>query len=91
MREIIEAESFKEGVEKLGGFRAIDEALETIIDALYHDPYGFPYFENDWASFRYARTKPLPLYFVPPLVVIFTIDENRNVILHHVEEDQDAP
>jgi hypothetical protein len=27
MREIIEAESFKEAVKKLGGHRAIDEAL----------------------------------------------------------------
>lgn len=91
MREIIEAPSFQEAVEKLGGYRAIDEALETIIDALYHNPYAFPHFENDWTSFRYARTKPIPLHFVSPLVVIFTIDERHNVILHHVEEDQDAP
>lgn len=90
MREIIEAESFKEAVNRLGGHRAIDEALEPIIEALYKNPYGFLSFENDWASFRYARTKLLPQYSIPPLVVIFTIDHDRNVILQHVEEDQDA-
>jgi hypothetical protein len=36
MREIIEAVSFAEAVEQLGGHRAIDEALEPIIEALYH-------------------------------------------------------
>jgi hypothetical protein len=88
MRQIIEAESFAEAVARLGGHRAIDEALEPIIEALYHNPYGFPYFENDWARFRYARTKALP--FIPALVFIFTIDQNGDVILQHVEEDQDA-
>jgi hypothetical protein len=88
MREIIEAESFKKAIEKLGGHRAVDEALEPIIEALYRNPYGFPFFQNDWVSFRYARTRALE--FTPPLIVIFTIESNRNVILHHVEEDQDA-
>ena len=88
MREIIESESFKEAVRNLGGHRAIDEALEPIIEALYHNPQGFPFFENQWASFRYARTKALE--FVPPIVIIFTIEPNGNVILQHVEEDQDA-
>jgi hypothetical protein len=89
MREIIEAESFKEAVKKLGGHRAIDEALEPLIEALYRNPQGFPSFKNQWVSFRYARTKTLE--FVPPLVVIFTIDLNSgDVILQHVEEDQEA-
>lgn len=88
MRELIEAESFKEAVLKLGGHRAIDEVLEPIIEALYRNPQGFPFFENQWVSFRYARTKALE--FVPPLVVIFTIEPNGDVVLRHVEEDQDA-
>jgi hypothetical protein len=88
VREIIESESFKEAVVALGGHRAVDEALEPIIEALYHNPYGFPFFENDWTSFRYARTKVLE--FIPALVVIFVIGPNGNVVLQHVEEDQDA-
>jgi len=88
VREIIESESFKEAVAGLGGHRAIDAALEPIIEALYRNPYGFPFFENDWASFRYVRTKALD--FIPALVVIFIIDSNGNVVLQYVEEDQDA-
>jgi hypothetical protein len=88
MREIIEAESFKQAVRDLGGYRAIDEALEPIIEGLYRNPYGFTFFQNDWTSFRYARTKALES--TPPLVVIFTIDDKGNVVLEHVEEDQDT-
>ena len=90
MRQIIESESFKEAVRKLGGHRAIDEALEPIIEGLYHYPQGFPFFENQWVSFRYARTKALEFVPLPPLVVIFTIEPNGDVVLQHVEEDQDA-
>lgn len=91
MREIIESDAFKEAVHALGGHRAIDGALEPIIEALYHNPFGFPFFENDWTSFRYARTKAVG-DDIPPLVVTFTIERNGhgNVILQHVEEDQDA-
>jgi hypothetical protein len=87
MRQIIESEQFNKAVRALGGHRAIDEALEPIIEALYLNPYGFEFFQNEWTSFRYARTKEVD--FIPPLVVIFTI-ENGNAILQHVEEDQDA-
>lgn len=88
MREIIESESFKAAVAALGGHRAIDEALEPILEGLYQNPYGFPFFENDWVSFRYARTKALE--YVPALVVIFTIEDDGNVVLQHAEEDEDA-
>jgi len=88
MREITEADSFKEAVQHLGGHRVIDEALEPIIEALYQNPYGFSFFENDWVSFRYARTKALES--TPPLVIMFAIEQNGDVILHYVEEDQDA-
>jgi hypothetical protein len=88
MREIIESTSFREAVQKLGGARAIDAAFETLAEALYHNPFGFPLFENDWTQFRYARTKEID--FIPPLVFIFTIDANKNVVLEHVEKDEDA-
>lgn len=87
MRQIVEGTGFKASVERLGGYRAIDLALEPIVEALYRDPYGFPYFENDWTRFRYARTKRIA--FVPPLVVIFNMDDVNNVVLEHVEEDPD--
>lgn len=57
MREIIESPDFQRAVEGLGGYRAIDLALAPLIEGLYLNPYGFPRFENDWVSFRYARTK----------------------------------
>ncbi len=88
MRQIVESESFKEAVRNLGGHRVVDEALEPIIEALYRHPYGFEFFQNDWVSFRYTRTRALE--FTPPLVVIFTIEPNGDVILQYVEEDQDA-
>lgn len=88
MRQVIESDEFGDAVRALGGHRAIDEALEPIIEALYLNPYGFEFFQNDWISFRYARTKQIE--FVPALVVIFTIEPNGDVILQYVEEDQDA-
>ena len=89
MREIIEGEYFAECVEQLGGYRAIDRALETIIDALMQDPYGFPYVENDWVRIRYAKTMMIEGY-IPALVVAFVIDENKNVILEWIELADEA-
>jgi hypothetical protein len=85
MREIIESEAFAAAVAALGGYRAIDRALDLIREGLYLNPYGFPKFENDWVSFRYARTRGID--FIPPLVFIFSIDNNGDVILEYVEED----
>jgi hypothetical protein len=47
MREIIEADEFEAAVMALGGYRAIDRALDLIREGLYLNPYGFPKFEND--------------------------------------------
>ncbi|MDQ0325570.1 hypothetical protein J2R99_001419 [Rhodopseudomonas julia] len=88
MREIIASDAFEEAIQEIGGYRAVDEAMEGIVEGLYRNPYGFPHFESDFVSFRYARTKRTPL--APPLVVIFRIDDNKNVILEHIEEDQSA-
>ena len=49
------------------------------------NPYGFEKYENDHISFRYVRTKPNG--WVPALVVIFSIDENKNVVLESIEKD----
>lgn len=86
MRAIREGPDFRKCVEQLGGYRAIDEAMEPIIDGLMRNPYGFHSFENDWCRLRYARTKPIDDR-IPPLIVIFTIDSDNSVTLEWVEED----
>jgi hypothetical protein len=83
-REIIYSTAFDQAVEKIGGYRSIDVSLDTILDALYRNPYGFNKFESDFVSFRYAITKSTD--WLPALIVIFTIAENGNVTLEHVEE-----
>jgi hypothetical protein len=84
VRLIIEGEYFAECVERLGGYRAVDLALETIVEALMQDPYGFPVIENDWCKIRYVRTKMIEGY-IPPLVVAFTITDEKDVILEWAE------
>ncbi len=83
-RQIIYSTAFDKAVDDLGGHRSVDAALDTIIDGLHRNPYGFNKFESDFISFRYAITKATVL--IPPLVVIFTIAENGDVTLEHVEE-----
>lgn len=92
MRQIIEGEYFATCVERLGGYRAIDLALETIIEALMQNPYGFPLIQNDWCRIRYARTTMIEAY-IPPLIVAFTIDDENNVILQWAEiaDESEAP
>ena len=87
MREIIATAAFNEAVEHLGGYRLIDMAMEAIVESLYRDPYGFEKFENDWCSFRFAKTKRIGV--LPPFVVVFTINPGGNVILEHIEEDEE--
>jgi hypothetical protein len=89
VRQIIEGEHFPECVEQLGGYRAVDLALEAIIEGLTNDPYGFPLIENDWVRIRYARTKTIQGY-IPALIVAFTIDERGNVILEWAEAIHEA-
>lgn len=92
MRAIIEGEFFAKCVQELGGYRAIDLALETIIEALMQNPYGFPLVENDWCRIRYARTNMIEGY-IPPLVLAFSITDENDVILEWVElaDEGDTP
>jgi hypothetical protein len=89
VRSIIEGEYFAECVERLGGYRAVDLALETVIEALLRNPFGFPLIENDWCKIRYARTKMIEGY-IPPLVVAFIVNENNDVILEWAEIADEA-
>ena len=88
MRSIIEGPEFAACVERLGGYRAIDLALETTIEALSHNPYAFPLIESDWCSFRYVRTKMIE-GFMPPLIIAFTIDADKNVVLQWIDYTDD--
>lgn len=92
MRQIIEGEYFAKCVEQLGGYRAVDLALETIIEALMQNPFGFPLVENDWVRIRYARTTMIEGY-IPPLVVAFTVNDENDVILQWAEiaDEAEAP
>jgi hypothetical protein len=89
VRQIIEGEDFARSVEALGGYRAVDRALETIIDALMNNPYGFELIENDWCRIRYARTKMIEGY-IPALIVAFTIDDQNDVILQWADLADEA-
>lgn len=82
-RTIAYSEEFDAGVEQLGGYRAINRALETVIDGLSRNPFAFEKFETDEFSFRYARTRRIGT--IPELYVIFTIDADRTVTLQRVE------
>ena len=86
-RKIVATSGFGECVDRLGGWRAVDEALERIIDSLSKDPYGFPSFENDFTRFRYARVDSNG--YLPSLLVVFFIDEEKNVVLDWCEEDSE--
>lgn len=89
MRNIVEGVYFPDCVERLGGYRAVDLALETIIEALARNPYGFPLIQNEWVSIRYARTAMIEGY-IPPLIVAFRIAENGDVILEWAELADEA-
>lgn len=86
MRSITWSSEFSAQVEKAGGARLVDEALAPIMDGLMRDPYGFSKFESDRVSFRYAKTIPIPGK-LGALTVIFTIDEEKNVVLQWFDED----
>jgi hypothetical protein len=89
VREIIEGEFFAESVKRVGGYRAVDLALETVLEALARNPYGFPLVENDWVRIRYARTTMIEGY-IPPLIIAFEIQSNGNVVLQWVELADEA-
>lgn len=82
-REIVFSKEFDLCVETLGGYRAIDRAIDAVIDGLSRNPYAFDRFETDEFSFRYARTKKLGN--LPELSIIFTIGADRRVTLESVE------
>jgi hypothetical protein len=86
MRGIRSDSDFDAAVERLGGYRLVDRAMEPIIDSLYRKPWEFNLIENDWVRIRYAITKPTEN--LPALIVLFQIEDNNDVTLLHVEESE---
>ena len=84
MRGIKFDPEFDTAMERLGGYRLVDEALEPILDGLYRNPWGFPFIENDWIRIRYGHT--LPTQTLPALLVVFRIEPNNDVTLLYAEE-----
>jgi hypothetical protein len=84
MRNINYDPSFDAAVERLGGYRLVDEAMEPILEGLYRNPWGFPVIENDWIKIRYVITKPTAN--LPALLVAFKIEPNNDVTLLYAEE-----
>lgn len=87
MRQIIEEDGFTDAVIELGGHRIVDLALSSVMKALMQNPHGFKLQENQFTSFRYAITREVswPGKEVPALIVVFTISDNGDVHLQHVE------
>lgn len=83
---IIEDEAFRRQVEQLGGAEVVDQALDTIMDGLCHNPRGFHFHEAGEYSFRYARTHAIG-DDIPAFTVIFILDNDDNVHLKQIEED----
>lgn len=86
MRSIIWSEEFARDVEHSGGARLIDEALSPVMDSLMRNPYGFRIFENDFTSFRYAKTAAIPGK-AGELTIVFTIEPDKSVVLRMLVED----
>ena len=71
-RKIILSAACDASATRFGGYEAIDRALDSILDALSRNPYGFRTIESDWFSFRYAVTKQIGS--IPSLVWLFRIE-----------------
>jgi hypothetical protein len=69
--------------ELLGGYQAIDGALDVYWDALIREPKGFPIVECAWGSVRYIHTRAMG--DVPELMWYFVIESNGDVIVTYVE------
>jgi hypothetical protein len=83
-RRVIFSHEFDECAKRLGDPRLVDDAVAPIVDALYSDPSAFQVIATDWVRCRYAVTRATA--HLPPLIVIFTIEENGDVIIGDIEE-----
>jgi hypothetical protein len=86
---LIEEESFKLAVSKLGGAKRIDRALEAYVCALARKPEAYEIVPG-WKTLRIAKTNAIELSenSIPPLIVWFRIDDKGNVRLLWIEENK---
>ena len=88
LRPLIELPSFAQSVERLGGARRIDKALEVLADALARRPEGFPLVGDH--GLRVARTDAIwddaAGNVIPPLRLYFQIADRGEVLLWWIEE-----
>ncbi len=89
MRQIIEGNEFPLCVERVGGYRLIDEVMDPIIDALVRNPYAFELVENEFVSFRVVITRSIEGR-IPALIIAFRINENKDIVLEWVDEADEA-
>jgi hypothetical protein len=82
-RRIIFSARCDEAASAIGGYESIDCSLDAFWGGLQNDPHGFLSIKTQLYSAKFIVTKPLKN--VPPLVWIFTISTNGDVILDHVE------
>jgi hypothetical protein len=82
-RRIIYLPEFDEQAKVLGGIQIVDQALRPIVDALERNPRAFRVIETPWFRVRYAATRQVGN--VPPLLIIFSIDEDDDVVMEWVE------
>ena len=77
-----------QAADAIGGYQRIDDSLDTILEPLTRNPRGFPTVECAWGSVRYARTKAV--HECPPLLWYFLMDQQENVVIVHVEIDEEG-
>jgi hypothetical protein len=86
-RTIVWSHNCDAAAEQLGGYRRIDDALISIIDALERNPCGCPKIDIDWCSTRYIVTDAFK--GVPALVWLSYIEPAGTVVIDHVEAIHD--
>ena len=92
LRTLIEEDSFKVGVEKLGGARSVDEALAAVVDSLTLRPEAWPTIPR-YGQMRLAKTDRVQReegYDIPALSVWFYIHDEGTVRLMYVEEREEG-
>jgi len=85
-RKIIHDPECDEAAKRLGGYEKIDPSLDTILEPLTSNPWGFDIVECAWGSVRVART--IARDECPALIWYFLLDEREDVILVNVEADE---
>jgi hypothetical protein len=82
-RRIVYLPEFDEQAKVLGGIKIIDQALRPVIDVLERNPRAFGVIQTSWFRVRYAITRQFGN--IPPLLVIFSIDEDDDVLMEWIE------